>query len=58
MPLGWQISVLWRFGDVWIAQAEGGFDDYLSGSAGTTVRRCSGWRTAYASGGEWRRMTK
>lgn len=32
-PLGWQISGLWRFGDVWIALAEGpAFDDYTSGS--------------------------
>jgi hypothetical protein len=32
-PLGWQISGLWRFGDVWIALAEGpAFEDYVSGS--------------------------
>jgi hypothetical protein len=32
-PRDWQISGLWRFGDVWIALAEGpGFDDYMSGS--------------------------
>jgi hypothetical protein len=28
LPLGWQISGLWRFDDGWIAL----FDDYLSGS--------------------------
>jgi hypothetical protein len=33
LPLGWQISGLWRFDDVWIALSEGpAFDDYLSGS--------------------------
>jgi hypothetical protein len=32
-PLGWQISGLWRFGDAWIALAEGpAFEDYESGS--------------------------
>jgi hypothetical protein len=33
LPLGWQISGLWRFDDLWIALAEGtAFDDYLSGT--------------------------
>jgi hypothetical protein len=33
LPLGWQISGLWRFDDLWIALSEGpAFDDYLSGS--------------------------
>ena len=33
LPLGWQISGLWRFEDLWIALGEGpAFDDYLSGS--------------------------
>ena len=33
LPTGWQISPLWRFGDLWIALAEGsGSDNYLSGS--------------------------
>jgi hypothetical protein len=33
LPLGWQISGLWRFDDLWIALSEGPtFDDYLSGS--------------------------
>ncbi len=32
-PLGWYTSGLYRFGDVWIALAEGpAFEDYLSGS--------------------------
>jgi hypothetical protein len=33
LRLGWHISGLWRFDDLWIALAEGSaFDDYLSGS--------------------------
>jgi hypothetical protein len=33
LPLGWQISGLWRFDDLWIALAEGSAsEDYLSGS--------------------------
>jgi hypothetical protein len=33
LPLGWRISGLWRFDDLWIALSEGPpFDDYLSGS--------------------------
>ena len=32
LPLGWQISGLWRFDDLWVALGEGPtFDDYLSG---------------------------
>ena len=35
LPLGWRVSGLWRFDDVWIALGEGPeFDDYLSGSGG------------------------
>lgn len=51
LPLGWRLSGLWRFDDLWIALSEGpAFDDYLSGSASTRSRRCAGWRTGYASG--------
>jgi hypothetical protein len=33
LPLGWHISGLWRFDDLWIALSEGpAFGDYLSGS--------------------------
>ena len=33
LPLGWQISGLWRFDELSIALSEGpAFDDYLSGS--------------------------
>jgi hypothetical protein len=33
LPLGWRLSGVWRFDDVWIALGEGpNFDDYLSGS--------------------------
>jgi len=33
LPLGWQISGLWRFEGLWVALSEGpAFDDYLSGS--------------------------
>jgi hypothetical protein len=33
LPLGWRISGLWRFDDVWIALSEGpALEDYLSGS--------------------------
>lgn len=33
LPLGWHISGLWRFENVWIALSEGpALDDYLSGS--------------------------
>jgi hypothetical protein len=33
LPLGWQISGLYRFEETWIALSEGpSFDDYLSGS--------------------------
>jgi len=32
LPLGWQVSGLYRFGDLWIGLAEGpAFDDYASG---------------------------
>jgi hypothetical protein len=32
LPLGWQISGLWRFDDLWVALSEGpAFEDYLSG---------------------------
>jgi hypothetical protein len=33
LPLGWEISGLWRFDDLWVALAEGSrFDEDLSGS--------------------------
>jgi hypothetical protein len=33
LPLGWRVSGLWRFDDLWIALSEGpAFDDYMSGS--------------------------
>jgi hypothetical protein len=33
LPLGWHVSGVWRFDDLWIALGEGpDFDDYLSGS--------------------------
>jgi hypothetical protein len=33
LPLGWQISGVWRFDDLWVALGEGpGFDDYASGT--------------------------
>jgi hypothetical protein len=45
LPLGWRISGLWRFGDLWVALSEGpGFDDYRSGSgrhADQALRRLS-----------------
>jgi hypothetical protein len=45
LPLGWQISGLWRFGDLWVALSEGpDWDDYLSGSgqyADQVLRRLS-----------------
>jgi len=35
LPLGWQVSGLYRFGELWIGLAEGpAFDDYVSGSGG------------------------
>jgi hypothetical protein len=33
LPLGWHTSGLWRFGELWVALAEGPeWDDYLSGT--------------------------
>lgn len=33
LPLGWEISGLWRFAEAWVSLAEGpGFDDYARGS--------------------------
>jgi len=33
LPLGWQLSSIYRFDELWIGLAEGpAFDDYLSGS--------------------------
>jgi hypothetical protein len=33
LPLGWQISGLWRLGERWVSLAEGPeFDDYASGA--------------------------
>jgi hypothetical protein len=44
-PLGWQVSSLYRFGELWVGLAEGPeFDDYASGSgqfAEQALRRLS-----------------
>ena len=33
LPLGWQISGLWRFEGLWVSLAEGpAFEDYASGT--------------------------
>lgn len=33
LPLGWRVSGLWRFDDLWIALSEGpAWDDYASGA--------------------------
>jgi hypothetical protein len=33
LPLGWRLSGLWRFDDLWVSLAEGPtFEDYASGS--------------------------
>lgn len=33
LPLGWRVSGLYRFGDLWVGLAEGpAFEDYASGS--------------------------
>lgn len=35
MPLGWQLSGLYRFNELWVALGEGdAFDDYASGTGG------------------------
>ena len=35
LPLGWQLSGLYRFDELWVALAEGeAFDDYASGTGG------------------------
>jgi hypothetical protein len=45
LPHGWQISGLYRFGELWVGLAEGpAFDDYASGSgqyAEQALRRLS-----------------
>jgi hypothetical protein len=45
LPLGWQVSGLYRFGEFWVALGEGpAFDDYASGSgqyAEQALRRLS-----------------
>jgi hypothetical protein len=45
LPLGWRVSGLYRFGELWIGLAEGpAFDDYASGSgqyAEQALRRLS-----------------
>ena len=45
LPLGWQLSGLYRFEDLWVGLAEGpAFDDYASGSGQYTeqaLRRLS-----------------
>ena len=47
LPLGWQLSGLYRFEDLWIGLAEGPeFDDYASGSsqyAEQALGRLSDW---------------
>jgi hypothetical protein len=54
LPLGWQISGLWRWDGTWVALSEGpAFDDYLSGSGQTPIRRFGGWLIGCGSGGEW-----
>lgn len=59
LPLGWQVSGLYRFGELWIGLAEGPtFDDYASGSgqyAEQALRRpskrCAGRAIGCGSGG-------
>lgn len=35
LPLGWQLSGLYRFDELWVVLAEGdAFDDYASGTGG------------------------
>jgi hypothetical protein len=45
LPLGWQVSGLYRFGELWVGLAEGpAFEDYASGSgqyAEQALRRLS-----------------
>jgi hypothetical protein len=45
LPLDWQVTGLYRFGDLWVGLAEGpAFDDYTSGSglfAEQALRRLS-----------------
>ena len=45
LPLGWQLSGLYRFDELWVGLAEGpAFDDYASGSrqyAEQALRRLS-----------------
>ncbi len=45
LPLDWQVSGLYRFGDLWVGLAEGpAFDDYASGTglyAEQALRRLS-----------------
>ena len=45
LPLGWRVSGLYRFGELWVGLAEGPeFDDYASGSgqyAEQALRRLS-----------------
>jgi hypothetical protein len=45
LPFGWQVSGLYRFGELWVALGEGpAFDDYASGSgqyAEQALRRLS-----------------
>jgi hypothetical protein len=56
LPLGWQLSGLYRFDELWIALGEGpAFDDYLSGSGQYAEQACGGWRTDCASGAGRRR---
>ena len=45
LPLGWQLSALYRFDDLWVALGEGpAYEDYASGSglyAEQALRRLS-----------------
>ena len=45
LPLGWHLSGLYRFDELWVALAEGdAFDDYASGTGGIAEQAL--WRLA------------
>src|SRR6188508_2397755 len=60
LPLGWRVSGLYRFGELWVGLAEGPeFDDYASGSglyAEQALRRLSD-RAPIGDVGLWRDAT-
>lgn len=59
LPLGWEISGLWRFDGLWIALSAGpAFDDYLSGSGQSGEQALLGSAIAYGSGGGRLRASK